>query len=525
MIPTTKIAQAPHWLIKQCGEPDLRPPAPKANNNTETAAALSTVIDYLLNDAPMPDEGSRNATAFKVAARCKDLGANETSTHHLMAGHWNPRTDNPLEHSELQAAVHSAYQYGRSEQGSASIENDFQKIEKKTEDDNWLPPAKKRPPLIIEAVEQIDSATIPQREWILGRHLLAGKVTVIIAPPGVGKSIISMAMAISNSSEAPEILGLDVHKRCNTLIINNEDDKDELSRRFAAIIAHHDIDWERLNGRIFMYSGVTRPFLMAKSNNFGDVQPVDKEELITFIEKNNIKVVVADPFIETHQVDENDNRQINQVGGMYRELAVRTGAAVVLIHHTKKRGSGNSDGYVGDMEGGRGASSLAGVARIILTVYGMSEKDAEAYGVPDSERHRYVRMDDSKSNMHLIDNVPRWFKKVGVELANGDEVGVLETVELIPQSEKIEVATLDTVQQFIEEKNGEATLNAVATAIQEDDITGKGESIRTIKRRLIEWLEAPKTVNGWEVWYVHEDGPNVRRQNQNMIYGRVVLDA
>ena len=55
----------------------------------------------------------------------------------------------------------------------------------------------------------------------------------------------------------------------------------------------------------------------------------------------------------------------------------------------------------------------------------MSEKDAERLGILPEERHRWVRLDDAKANLALASGQARWFERVSVTIANGEEVGVL----------------------------------------------------------------------------------------------------
>jgi len=72
-------------------------------------------------------------------------------------------------------------------------------------------------------------------------------------------------------------------------------------------------------------------------------------------------------------------------------------------------------------------------------LFAMSEKDAERHGVAKEERHRYLRLDDAKANLGLTSPEARWFRKAGVELPNGDEVGVLIPEDLgqpAPEKEK-----------------------------------------------------------------------------------------
>ena len=110
---------------------------------------------------------------------------------------------------------------------------------------------------------------------------------------------------------------------------------------------------------------------------------------------------------------------------MFRDVARSTNCGVLLVHHTSKPPQGASDGHVGNMYSARGASSLVGVARNVQTLFWMSQHDADQYGVADPERHLYLRLDDAKSNLSLIDPDPLWFCRKTVLIPNDEEVGLL----------------------------------------------------------------------------------------------------
>jgi hypothetical protein len=46
-----------------------------------------------------------------------------------------------------------------------------------------------------------------------------------------------------------------------------------------------------------------------------------------------------------------------------------------------------------------------------------------------------VRLDDAKANLSLVSGAARWFKRVSVTIANGEEVGVLVPGEPQPEEE------------------------------------------------------------------------------------------
>lgn len=296
--------------------------------------------------------------------------------------------------------------------------------------DAFLPDATEATPLFANFIDKLIVSMIPRRMWILGRTLLKGYLSVLVAPPGVGKSTLCIAQAVSIITGKP-IAGEDVHIRGKVWIYNNEDDNDELKRRLAAVLQHHNISFDEIAGQLALNSGADRPLLVARTLSDGTVIRLpDVEECIEHIKKHNIIAFIVDPFIETHECEENSNQQIKRVGQMFRDIARRADCAVELVHHTGKPPQGSSDGHAGNMWSARGASALVGVARIIKTLFGMSKKDAERRGVREDDRHLYIRLDDAKANLSLASPEAKWFKRLGVTLVNTDEVGVLEPITL-----------------------------------------------------------------------------------------------
>jgi hypothetical protein len=288
------------------------------------------------------------------------------------------------------------------------------------------------PPIAPAFVDNLNVAMLPRRRWLLGRALLRGNLTLKIAPPGVGKSTLGIEQAIAIVTGRP-ITDQEVHEHTKVWIYNNEDDADELKRRLAAVLQHWDIPLDEVRGRLVLNSGADRPLLVAKLDRGGTViRMPDVDACIEHIKEHGIGVFIVDPFVETHEVTENSNEQINAVAVLFREIARAGNCAVMLVHHTAKPPQGSSDGHAGNLNTSRGASALAGVARIVQTLFSMSARDAEQHGVDDEERHLFVRLDDAKANLGLISGRARWFRRVGVTIANGDEVGVLVPEDLQP---------------------------------------------------------------------------------------------
>jgi hypothetical protein len=332
----------------------------------------------------------------------------------------------------------------------------------------------------------------------------------MIAPPGVGKSTLGIEQAVAIVTGRP-ITGQEVHEQTKVWIYNNEDDADELKRRLAAVLQHWDIQLDEVRGRLALNSGADRPLLVAKVDRAGTVIRMPDVDCIEHIRAHRIGVFIVDPFVETHEVTENSNEQIKAVAVMFREIARAGNCAVMLVHHTAKPPQGSSDGHAGNLNTSRGASALAGVARIVQTLFSMSARDAEQHGVDDDERHLFVRLDDAKANLGLVSGRARWFRRLGVTIANGDEVGVLvpdqlEQVEADSVGNDVQDLHRTIVAALLAQvPEGEITLNAAARRLawgpherfhryRQIDASGYQHVKRTLRDAIIAACQACVTV-------------------------------
>jgi AAA domain len=279
----------------------------------------------------------------------------------------------------------------------------------------------------------IDEASIPVREWVIPGLLLRKMLTVLVAPSGSGKSLLTLQVAIALAT-GREWAGWRPRGPLRVMIVNAEDDTDEVRRRLAAALFKMAVTAEQraeiAETRRLLAADSTNGVVLAQFNNRTKtlVRTPLMEKLINTIQHSGVDVVFVDPFAETFEGDENSNSELKWAGMLWREVARRTGVAICLVHHTKKYATG----MAGDVDAARGASALIGIARIVSTLFPMTEKEAESNNVPVDQRGNYLRYDDAKANLNLKSNISKWFKKDSITLNNatdelpGDQVGVLE---------------------------------------------------------------------------------------------------
>lgn len=371
-------------------------------------------------------------------------------------------------------------------------------------------------PLASGWITQFDAADIPRRQFVHGRFTAKRYVSVLVAPAGVGKTTFLLMMAVAVVTGRSDITGFDVLHRERVLLYNQEDELDELKRRLLAVMTQFDVSWADLliDGEpgLVIESGAELARIFARKNGDQVVGTKDAASIEEFIKENKIGLAIFDPFVEMHAVDENNNVEIAAVGRVFRRMAVSCSCSVVLAHHPRKPpNAANRESFAGDMDVSRGAGALTGVSRMGATMYGMDTASAKKYGVPEGEKHRYVRFDDGKANMSLLSGEPRFFRREGVVIGGigGEEVGVLVPVKLgrvksASQSSADENTGIrNAVASLLRRADGgRMTLKSVADELID---TGLAEltSFDALRKRLERQFKDPQT---------YENGDRVRSE-------------
>ena len=268
-----------------------------------------------------------------------------------------------------------------------------------------------------------DMRSVEPRRWLYGKHLIRGYVSATVSPGGVGKTTLELTEAIALAT-GRDLLGVPVRERVRVWHYNLEDPRDELLRRAWAICEQFDIPPVELEGWLFLDSGRDCKMIVAEPMD-GIVAPtVAAEQVIEQMQRLDIGLLQVDPLVKAHYAEENDNKQVDAVLDVFADIAKRCGAAIDLVHHTRKPPSGFV-ATAGDINTARGAGALAGAVRSARTITPMSDKEAEAFDIDPARKGWYVRVDDAKGNMSAPSKDAVWFERHSVELVQGDYVGVL----------------------------------------------------------------------------------------------------
>jgi hypothetical protein len=261
-----------------------------------------------------------------------------------------------------------------------------------------------------------DDEFIPPREWILGNTFCRSYVSSVVGRGASAKTTLRIAQALSIASGKP-LTDEHIFVRCPVLIVCLEDSLDELRRRVRAARLHHRIGRDEVRGHLFIVAPKGLKIASHRDGSreivAGDLERVLREK----IEELGLGVVILDPFVKLHTVEENDNVAMDGVAAILARLAQEKNVAVDVVQHEKK---GAAD--PGDMDRGRGASSVRDAYRLGYTVTGMSDKEREGFNLTEAERRSLFRLDSAKVNIAPPAAEAKWFRVIGVPLHNGTSI-------------------------------------------------------------------------------------------------------
>lgn len=309
---------------------------------------------------------------------------------------------------------------------------------------------------------RVSFSTIRHRRTLYGFDLVRGEITVLGSPGGFGKSSLAIGMGVS-IAVGKELLGEQIRgSNLKVLLVNGEDGGEEIQRRVWAYCLAHNIGEHEL-ARLYV-AGVDDPrvqklsFLQTNEKGHSQLDASGIDQLRAALQILSPDVVVLDPLVAfCASGNMNDNPSMSLVMRGLKGLAAEFECAILLVHHTRKNAEAGSADAIS------GAASIVNLARRAIMPVWVSDDEAKTWGILPSERPRYIKVVDAKSNL-----VPRrgdspLYRLHSVELLNaepplyplGDNVQAVVRVHLpIPNSgagssegDKIRKAILDLVDQ------------------------------------------------------------------------------
>jgi hypothetical protein len=167
-----------------------------------------------------------------------------------------------------------------------------------------------------------------EQRWLVDGLWSEEAVGIIGGEPKCCKSFLALDLAVAVAAGKPCLRRFAVHRPGRVLLYAAEDALHIVRRRFDGICAAAALDLADIDVQV-----ITAPSLRLDLD-------ADRASLDETVARLKPRLLVLDPFVRLHRIDENISGEVAPLLAYLRELQRRHSVAVILVHHARK-GAGN----------------------------------------------------------------------------------------------------------------------------------------------------------------------------------------
>lgn len=225
----------------------------------------------------------------------------------------------------------------------------------------------------------------PPIDYVLP-NMVAGTVGALVSPGGAGKSMLILQLA-AQIAGGPDLLEVGELPTGAVVYLPAEDPPVAIHHRLHALGAHLTAAQRQA-----VADGLLIEPLIGKCPN---IMARDWFDYLKRIAEGR-RLMVLDTLRRFHIEEENASGPMAQVIGRMEAIAAETGCSIVFLHHANK---GATMAGAGDQQqASRGSSVLVDNIRWQSYLAGMTQAEAEEWGVDEGQRGFFVRYGVSKAN-------------------------------------------------------------------------------------------------------------------------------
>jgi RecA-family ATPase len=163
-----------------------------------------------------------------------------------------------------------------------------------------------------------------QQSWLVTDLWSDEAVGIIGGEPKCGKSFLALDLAVAVAAGTPCLRRFHVHRPGRVLLYPAEDALHIVRRRLDGICAAAGCDLAELDLQV-----ITAPSLRLDL-------AADRASLDETIARLRPRLLILDPFVRLHRIDENISGEVAPLLAFLRELQRRHAIAVIVVHHARK---------------------------------------------------------------------------------------------------------------------------------------------------------------------------------------------
>lgn len=247
------------------------------------------------------------------------------------------------------------------------------------------------PLTVVRAADLDDGDTVAR--WLVDTLWARAAVGVLGGAPKCCKSWLALDLAVSVATDTPCLSAFAVDDPGPVLLYMAEDAAPVVKARLTGICRARDLDLATVPIHV-----ITVPVLRLDRGR-------DQARLRDAVRRHAPRLLVLDPFVRLHRIDENDAGEVSALLGYLRTLQRQLDVAVLVVHHARKNGAAGAQ--AGLSLRGSGDFHAWGDSNLYLRRH----KDAllltiehRAAAAPDPLRLQLVAGDDVRVHLAIADN-------------------------------------------------------------------------------------------------------------------------
>ena len=184
-------------------------------------------------------------------------------------------------------------------------------------------------PFPVVRAAALETAAVNRPLWLIENLWTSSAVGIIGGAPKSCKTWMALEMAVAVASGSPCLGTFAVPSPGPVLLYAAEDSAAALRLRLESLAQRHRLDMALLDIHV-----ITADSLRLD-------RPADQQRLDATLLLHRPVLLMLDPLVRLHAVDENAAGEIAALLGYLRVLQRKTGAAIALVHHARKNVSAN----------------------------------------------------------------------------------------------------------------------------------------------------------------------------------------
>lgn len=167
-----------------------------------------------------------------------------------------------------------------------------------------------------------------EERWLVERLWGEEAVGVVGGAPKCAKSWLSLELALAVASGTPCLGVFRVTRAGPALLLAAEDSPRQVRERMEGLAKVRGVRFEELDVNLIVETRLRLE------------HPIDQRRVTAVLERFRPRLLVLDPFIRLHSVDENSASEISNVLAQLRAWQRTFRVAILVVHHTRKVNGG-----------------------------------------------------------------------------------------------------------------------------------------------------------------------------------------